>query len=244
MTTLNSPRAMAKLALAACLAGILLHAAAAFAAPAGIVHFMSGVLSAKGSDGKVRILRPKSEVYSGDLLSTEKKTFALIKFTDGGEVLLRPESQLIIDSYRFQEDDPDNNSNSFNLVKGGLRAITGVVGKLRKENYEMKSQIATLAIRGTRFGMFFCQENCASLASPSGNPPANGLHVDVSEGAVVLTNAGGSQLVNAGEFAYVQASNVPPVLVPADQAVKPPPPPSNMNEGLFGKTGSNGCVLR
>lgn len=235
---------MAKLALAVCIAGLLMHSALALASTAGTVSYMSGVLSAKGEDGKIRILSPKSEIYAGDLLSTEKKTFARIKFTDGGEVVLRPESQLKIDSYRFKEDDPANDSNSFNLVKGGLRAITGIVGKRNKNNYEMKTKAATLGIRGTHFGVIFCQDNCAGLASPSGNTPENGLHVDVSEGAVELSNAGGSQVVNAGEFAYVKASNVPPILVPADQAVKPPQP-SSAGTGLFGKTGSSeGCALR
>lgn len=244
MKRINSPLATAKLVLATCFACVLLFPALSLASTAGVVTYMSGVLSAKNIDGKVRILSAKSEIYAGDILSTEKRSFARIKFTDGGEVVLRPESQLKIDSYSFKEDDPAGDSNSFNLVKGGLRALTGTVGKRSRSNYEMKTQAASLGIRGTHYGLVFCQDNCSELALPSGKIPDNGLHVDVTEGAVELTNAAGSQVVNAGEFAYVSAINIPPVLVPADQAVKPPQP-SSEGGGLFGKGGSSdGCALR
>lgn len=235
---------MARFALTGCLVGLLLCPAAALATAAGQVTYLSGVLSAKGSDGKIRVLSPKSDVFSGDLLSTEKKTFAQIKFTDGGVVILRPASQFKIDSYHFKEGDAGSDSNSFSLVKGGLRAVTGLVGKRNQANYDMKTLAATLGIRGTHFGVIFCQDNCAELAPPSGKTPENGLHVDVSEGAVELKNAGGSQVVNAGEFAFARNSNVPPIIVPADQAVKPPQPSGTAGE-LFGKSGNSGaCAVR
>ena len=67
---------------------------AAHAATAGQITHLSGTLSAKKADGTSKLLAVKSDVAEGDTLSTEKETYARIKFADGGEVVLRPGTQL------------------------------------------------------------------------------------------------------------------------------------------------------
>ncbi|MDO8340357.1 MAG: hypothetical protein Q7T59_00080, partial [Candidatus Woesebacteria bacterium] len=62
---------------------------AAHAATAGQITHLSGTLSAKKADGTSKLLAVKSDVAEGDTLSTEKETYARIKFADGGEVVLR-----------------------------------------------------------------------------------------------------------------------------------------------------------
>jgi hypothetical protein len=46
---------------------------------------------------------------------------------------------------------PDGDNASFNLVKGGLRSVTGLLGKRNKEKFAMKTPSATIGIRGTTF---------------------------------------------------------------------------------------------
>src|SRR5471032_3263505 len=118
---------------------------------AGTIVKLSGPLLAKKAGGVVRILSMRSEVESGDTLVTEKNTYAMIKFIDNGEITLKPSTTFKIDNYAYDAGKPDDDSASFNLVKGGLRSITGLLGKRNKERFALKTQTATIGIRGTTF---------------------------------------------------------------------------------------------
>ncbi|RJF99221.1 FecR family protein [Noviherbaspirillum saxi] len=132
--------------------GTLCAATFAYAAQvAGTVTNLSGPLLAKKPDGTVKVLSAKSQVEEGDTLITEKDTYARIKFVDNSEITLRPGTQMKIDSFSFDEEKPENDSATFNLVKGGLRAITGTLGKRNKERFGMNTPTATIGIRGTIF---------------------------------------------------------------------------------------------
>src|SRR5665811_968946 len=95
--------------LAPILAGLLLAAAGTLsgvvhaAGPVGQVTHLSGTLTAKRADGSVKLISVKSEVQEGDTLSTEQDTYARVKFSDGGEVVLRPGSQLKVAAYSFDQ---------------------------------------------------------------------------------------------------------------------------------------------
>lgn len=144
---------MAKMAARALVfLGALSGTALAFAAQvAGTVANLSGPLIAKKPDGTVKVLSLKSVVEEGDTLIAEKDTYARIRFTDNSEITLRPGTQLKIDSFNFEEDKPEKDSATFNLVKGGLRAVTGALGKRSKERFGMNTPTATIGIRGTIF---------------------------------------------------------------------------------------------
>ena len=118
---------------------------------AGTVTQLSGPLLDRKADGAVKILSLKSEVESGDTLVTEKNTYALVKFIDNSEITLKPGTTFKIDNFAFEADKPGGDSASFNLVKGGLRSVTGLLGKRNKERFEMKTPSATIGIRGTTF---------------------------------------------------------------------------------------------
>lgn len=118
---------------------------------AGTVTHLSGPLLAKKADGAVKVLSQKSTVEQGDTLVTEKDTYARIKFVDDSEMTLRPNSQVKIDDFSFEDDQPQKDKASFSLVKGGLRAVTGTLGKRSKEKFGVNTPTATIGIRGTIF---------------------------------------------------------------------------------------------
>ncbi|MGH8806610.1 MAG: FecR family protein [Noviherbaspirillum sp.] len=118
---------------------------------AGTVTHLSGPLLAKKADGTVKVLAAKSSVEQGDTLITEKDTYARIRFTDSSEITLKPNTQLKVDSFVFDEAEPAKDSAAFDLVKGGMRAITGLLGKRSKERVSVNTPTATIGIRGTIF---------------------------------------------------------------------------------------------
>lgn len=118
---------------------------------AGTIVQLSGPLLAKKADGVVRILSMRSEVESGDTLVTEKNTYAMVKFIDNSEITLKPATTFKVENFSYDAGKPDADSASFNLVKGGLRSVTGLLGKRNKEKFAMKTPSATIGIRGTTF---------------------------------------------------------------------------------------------
>jgi ferric-dicitrate binding protein FerR (iron transport regulator) len=188
-------------------------ASQAFAAD-GVVLNLGGTLSAKAGDGRMRILSVNSDVLSGDTLYTEKDTFARIRFSDGGEITLKPNTQFQVESFSHRSGSPEQDNAVFRLIKGGLRAITGLIGKQDPQRYRMTTSTATIGIRGTVFGVLFCDGDCGGYTTQGGQPLQDGLHVDVTEGAIFVTNQAGTQNLNAGQGAYVQNANTPPVVVP------------------------------
>src|SRR4051812_41014672 len=117
------------------------------AAAQATVQFLSGTLHVQRADGSVRLLSEKSELKVGDVVTTERESYAQVKFTDGGQITLRPQTQVKLDSYNFSQTEPANDSFGMSILKGGLRAITGLVGKrANREAYRVRTATATVGI--------------------------------------------------------------------------------------------------
>lgn len=222
---------------------------------AGTVVQLSGPLLAKKADGAVKILSLKSEVESGDTLVTEKNTYAMVKFIDNSEMTLKPATTIKIDSFAFDNGKPDGDSASFSLVKGGLRSVTGLLGKRNKEKFEMKTPSATIGIRGTTFIAEWVEPSEAAVAAreaynfastaaldpgaapvrplllaqntpaPPSGARAPGLYVQVIDGLIHVTNPSGTSNFAAGQFGYTASPTQPPVVVPKNPGIQFTPPP-------------------
>jgi hypothetical protein len=132
---------------------------------AGTIVHLSGPLLAKKADGAVRILSARSEVESGDTLVTEKNTYAMVKFIDNSEITLKPSTTFKVDNFSYDAAKPDGDNASFSLVKGGLRSVTGLLGKRNKEKFAMKTPSATIGIRGTTFTAVWVEASPRAVAA-------------------------------------------------------------------------------
>ena len=77
-----------------------------FAFAQATVQHLSGTLSVQRPDGSVRALAERSDVSPGDVISTERDSYAQLRFTDGGQVTLRPNTQVKIETYSYGEGRP------------------------------------------------------------------------------------------------------------------------------------------
>lgn len=249
-TAINSLRALGALLFAA----LLMTANAAWAAQvAGMVTRLSGPLLAKKADGSVKVLGLKSEIESGDTLVSEKNTYAQIKFIDNSEITLRPGTTFKVENFSFNEGKPDADNASYRLVKGGLRSITGLMGKRNKEKFSLKTPTATIGIRGTTFVAQYVPLPGADNPPPAPSALPPGLHLNVTDGAIIVTNKGGSLGFEAGQFGYVPDLDQPPVLVPNKPQLQFTPPPAfDAGAALGGAVAATGpgqedavdCVVR
>jgi hypothetical protein len=276
---------------------LLLGGGSAWAAQViGVVTHLSGPLLDRKADGSVKALGLKSEVEDGDTLVSEKNTYAQIRFVDNHEITLKPGTTFRIENFHYDAAKPDADSAAFSLVKGGLRSITGLLGKRNKERFSLKTPSATIGIRGTTFVATYVPppnqmrvvDNVDSFdAAPAGKtgtaqgkvvidrgpdgpatpgavagklptapsqpvlPP--GLHLQVTDGMIVVTNNGGTQNFAAGQFGYVPGVGQAPVIVPPNTGLQFAPPPSFSGSGSGPQASAGGsspdksavdCIVR
>ena len=214
----------------------------AWAAGAGEVTHVSGAVVARKPDGQSRILSVKSEVAEGDVIATADNSYARVKFSDGTDAVLRPATQVKIDSFKFQEQRPQEDSVVLSLLKGGMRAVTGLLGRRSPASFRVGTPSATIGIRGTTF-------NALVVGPGGGGGLAPGLYVDVLDGAISLTNKGGSQNFAAGQFGFAANFNQPPVVLPNNPGIQFTPPPAFNAPPLqggamgVGKSGGLECTI-
>ena len=188
----------------------------------GQVTHLSGTLVSR-LDGQTqpRLLANRSSIAPGETLATQGDTYARVKFNDGTEVVLRPNTQFKIEQYTYDEKEPSKDNIVFGLLKGGLRSVSGLISKRSKEKIQYTTATATVGIRGTHFGMLMCSADCAGVPTVTGVMPPDGLHVDVAAGQIVVTTpAGGSLTVNPGQFGYIPPAGGAPVIVPPASGVR------------------------
>lgn len=198
----------------------------------GTVTQLAGTLSAQKADGTVKLLGRDSRVEPGDILATEKDSYAQVSFTDGGTLTLKPNTQIKLESYAFEDKAPEKDSMVFSLIKGGLRALTGLVGKRgRQDAYRLNTTTATIGIRGTNYGV-------DDIPPGAGGDLAPGVYLVVFDGIVVAFNQAGFQAFQAGQYGFMQSLTTPPQLLPQSPDI-PFTPPSGFATGA-----PAACVVR
>jgi len=206
--------------LAACLlaVGVVLAQQQAMAAPAARVEFAVGNPQIASAGGAARPLAKGAAVEAGDTVSTNDGRVQL-RFTDGAYVSLQPQSQFRVDDYRWEGRADGSERGFFSLLQGGLRTITGVVGRTNKRNYRVSTSVATIGIRGTEYKI---------------SPLDGGIVGSIGEGAIEVCTGTGCFPFASGETFQVSDPKTEPQLT--DKQVDLPPPPGGFGPGsVFGE---------
>jgi len=228
------------------LAAAFLQPAAALAA-AGSVTQLSGTLSVQKADGTVRILSQKSDIAAGDVINTQRDSFAQIKFGDGAQVTLKPNTSVKIENFNFTQEEPQKDSFFYKLVKGGLRAVSGMIGKRGDPDaYKLGTETATIGIRGTTFGADDCTGASSGQGPCAGLEPA--VYVSVSDGEIIASNSAGAVSFLAGQFGAMDSAERRPRFLSTDPGLQFTPPASFVQSLTGGSSVNSGraleCVVR
>ena len=192
--------------LAACTLSFLGSVHLAQAAPAAVVEFAIGNVSAVNSAGVSRSLNKGAEVQAGDTIDTGTG-HAQLRFSDGAYISLQPNSQFRIDEYNYSGKSDDSERGFFSLIKGGMRTITGLIGRSHRRNYQVRVPVATIGIRGTEYTLLF---DGTALGT-------------VGEGEISVCNGAGCLNVSSGQSYFVAGGNVKPELSVVRSFLSAPP---------------------
>lgn len=140
------------------IAGTLLVATPAEATVNGKVLIAKGVVTATDHAQASRTLAKGADVMEGDVINTANKSFAVIRMLDNTKLTLKPNTTIAVGAFDTTE---GKESGCINLVKGGLRTVTGLIGEKRPEAFQVDTPVASIGIRGTDFTVRICtDEEC------------------------------------------------------------------------------------
>lgn len=181
----------------------------------GMVMAQLAVVQSVGGDAKVQSgagaptpLVQGQSLDAGTQLVTGDNGQAVVRFQDGHIVALKSNSTVKIAAYNYNQQQPASSSFVMELVRGGLRSITGLLGKANPQAFRLVTPTATIGIRGSDW--------MAALQGDS-------LYTGVTSGGIAVNNTASNLLVNAGQFSMTAGAG-------ASQLV----PLAAMPAGIFG----------
>jgi hypothetical protein len=184
------------------------------AAPAGKILAVAGDATLARA-GRQMPLQAGALVESGDILEVGDRSSLQVRFTDESVVALRANSQFRIEDYKFDKS-ADSDRSILGLLKGGMRTITGLIGKANQKNYAVRTSTATIGIRGTHFSVVSCNNDCRN---PDGTQGANGTFGAVTDGRITVSNESGQREFGQQDFFHVPTAASAPVRLLAPPAI-------------------------
>jgi len=182
-----------------------------YAGVAGHAQFVNGQVQITNNAGQVRSLQKADAVNESDTVTTAKDASAQIKMLDGGLIAVRSDSQLKFDKFVFDGKEDGTERSFFSLLRGGFRAITGLVGHKNKANYRITTAGATIGVRGTDHETFVVVpgSDMAAVAPV-------GTYNKVNVGETVMTTDKGTINILPNQMGFSSAANQLPQLQPVN----------------------------
>ena len=140
-------------------------------------------------------------VFRGASVTTGAGSQVILRFDDGQQVILNQNTEFRITDFQFSAGSPREDRSVFDLVKGALRVVSGVIGRRTQEAFQLRTPQMTIGVRGTDF--------MVAVVNPG--------YVTVLQGSVSLTNAGGTAVFGQGATAMALSSATIPTAITAAQ---------------------------
>ena len=184
----------------------------------GRVTEFKGGISVTNIDGDTRLAVKGAPLYEGDTVVSGEEAYAVLAFRDKGRVTIQEKTTFKIEALKFEESQPTEGNAVFELIQGGLRALTGAIGEKDREDYQMNTPVATIGIRGTGFDLV-CVENCVNpnskkITDIGALGIGDGLYANVWDGAIVIQTAVGKLILEKGGVVLVPNNESEPKTLP------------------------------
>ena len=171
-------------------------------------------------EGKTQALAKGASVQAGDSITTGVASNAQLRMTDGAVIAIRAQSEFKINEYKFNGKEDGSEKATLSLVKGGVRAVTGSIGKTNQDNLKVNAVVATVGIRGTGFNINYCNGDCINKDK---SPAKDGLYAGVFEGKITVTNQTGVEALGLNQYLYVADQDTKPVRLSTPPSFLPDP---------------------
>ena len=166
---------------------------------AALIESLSGSVRAGPTADSATAASRNQRVLPGSVVTTGANSQALLRFDDGQTIALAANSEFKVAAYSFARETPAGDSFVFELLRGALRSVSGLVGRRNPGAYVLRTPQATIGIRGTDF--------MVALINPA--------FVSVTSGSITATNAAGTAAFGAGATGTVASATALGAAIPA-----------------------------
>jgi hypothetical protein len=185
-----------------------------------------GEIYAIESNGVRRRAVEGASVYAGDSIETSPGAKVVLVFRDESRLTLGSNTRFKVDSFVFDSKNPGEGQFLVTLLKGTLRALTGIIGKSNHSNVGFITPTATVGIRGTGLDL-----DCGASDSCSFFTWLGTIEVKPAGGTAIQT-------LQAGQGLFVGPTGIRPLTAPTlENLPRPDSVPVNVDQ-LF----TNGTV--
>lgn len=157
-------------------------------AAAGQITALQGTAQATPQTGATRTLKHGDPINELDTIKTGDNSSLVVRFEDGQVTALGANSSMKVSAYTYNFKEPAKGNVLLTLLTGGMRSITGLIGKARPDRVAYQAGIYTIGILGTD----------VSFAVSGGNS----FVVTVANGRIIVRAQGG----NSVEISSLQAA--------------------------------------
>jgi len=130
-------------------------------------------------------------VLPGTTLTTGAGAQAHLRFSDRQQIVLDQNTAFRITDFHYSAHEPQGDRATFDLQRGAVRFISGAIGARNPGVVALRTSQATYSVRGTDF--------MVALVNPA--------YLKVLEGAVGVTNFGGTVVFGADSAAAVASAS-------------------------------------
>jgi hypothetical protein len=181
---------------------MLAVAACAFALPMpslanAVLSSVRGDVKAGPSAQALVQARENQRLYGGTTVTTGENSAATLRFEDGQRVTLGQNTEFRIVDYRYDRQ-ARNDRAIFDMIKGALRVVTGVIAQRQRLAWSLRTPQATIGVRGTDF--------VVAIVNPT--------YVNVVRGTIAAANSAGTVIFPTGSIASIASSTALAVSVP------------------------------
>jgi len=159
-----------------------------------------GEIEALDGAGQRRRLVNGGAVYPGETVETGRGARGVLAFRDDSRLTLGSATQFKVDSFVFDEKNPSEGRFLVSLLRGSLRAFTGLIARSNNRNVGFVTSTATIGIRGTGLDLS-CDDAC-SFYTWLGTIEVTPTGSFGTAGQTAL------QTLNAGQGLFVSASGM------------------------------------
>lgn len=153
--------------------------------PVGHILWLFGQVERIGADGAAKPLAKGDPVFEGDVIRTAAASHAQLLMSDEALLAVRAESSVKLAKYRYQGREDGTERAIIELLKGGLRSVTGTIGRSNKDSYQLKNEMHVIGIRGTDHETFATERGTFNRVTLGGTYlEGSGGRVELAPGEV------------------------------------------------------------
>jgi len=171
----------------------------------GEVVQVRGQVLAVGRNKVSRDLSVGEGVYVGDKIVTGEDGFLQLLMADNAKLDLRCYSIMVIEKYDLRA---TSRGSVLNLLQGSLRKVSGEIGKSGEENYQLKTPVASVGVRGTEYALrVFQSKGCDGTVDTDDE----GFYIKVIDGLVNVHNKAADTAVAKNDTLFIPLPDKAPV---------------------------------